>query len=361
LRVVQWGTGYTGESALRYVIDHPRLELVGARCYRPDRVGTDVGDLAGRGHVGVATSADPKELLALAPDCVVFMPRDPHDDPSLPGAASQSWLGELELLLRGGANVVSSLTTPCHWRHLARGREFRDRLRSWCDEGNSTVHFTGFDPGFATDALAYTLSACVGGISGIRIWEIIDVSGYTSMPSLHRLGFGRPPGEFVGVEEDTLRIGWGGALHLLADALGVAVDRLRTTFDCWTAPEAFTTPGGLHVAAGAIAAIRWTLSAEVDDGPRLELRKVTRASADAAPEWPSLGRDGGYRVEIDGDPPLRGDFPMGLPGGTGSTFADAMAMTAARCVNAVESVAAAAPGYATFLDLPPLGGTGRRC
>jgi hypothetical protein len=45
-----------------------------------------------------------------------------------------------------------------------------------------------------------------------------------------------------------------------------------------------------------------------------------------------------------------------LPGSEGNSFTDAMAMTAARCVNSVEAVVQASPGFKTFLDLPPLTG-----
>jgi 4-hydroxy-tetrahydrodipicolinate reductase len=79
-------------------------------------------------------------------------------------------------------------------------------------------------------------------------------------------------------------------------------------------------------------------------------------SADLAPDWPSIGGDGGYRVEIDSFPPLRMDMPMGLPGGGGTSFADAMIMTAARCVNCIDAVVTATPGFKTFLDLGPVGG-----
>ena len=356
LRVAQFGVGYTGESSVRYLLDHPGIELVGVRCYRPERAGVDVGKLVGRDPVGITTTTDVDGLLALRPDCAVFMPRDPHDDPSLPDAQSAGWLAELEVLLRAGVNVVSPIITTCHWRHLSRGIEFRDRVEQWCREGGSTVHFTGFDPGFATDALAFTMSACVGEVSTVSIWEIIDVAGYTSAPALERLGFGQDPAAFAGASPDTFRLGWGGALHLLGDALGVVVEDLGFEFESWSSPRSFVTPGGFSIAEGTIAAIRWQLSAIVDGEPRFTLQKITRAGADAAPDWPSLGTDGGYRVVIDADPPFRGDFPMGLPGGRGSTFADAMAMTAARCVNAVPAVVAARSGYVTFLDLPPLGG-----
>ncbi|RJG03206.1 hypothetical protein [Noviherbaspirillum sedimenti] len=102
----------------------------------------------------------------------------------------------------------------------------------------------------------------------------------------------------------------------------------------------------------------WAVTIPIGVGgkPRFVLNHVTRAGQNAAPEWPNIGTDGGYRVEIDAFPPFCGDFPMGIPGGTGSSFQDAMAMTAARCVNSIKAVVTAPEGYQTFLSLPPLGG-----
>jgi hypothetical protein len=61
-------------------------------------------------------------------------------------------------------------------------------------------------------------------------------------------------------------------------------------------------------------------------------------------------------VHVTGQPPGHPDFQLGLPGSEGNSFTDAMAMTAARCVNSVEAVVQAGPGFKTFLDLPPLTG-----
>ena len=107
---------------------------------------------------------------------------------------------------------------------------------------------------------------------------------------------------------------------------------------------------------GTIGATRWSLTGIVAGQPRFVVNHVNRMGNDMAPDWPTVGSDGGYRIEIDAFPPLRADFPMGLPGGTGSSFADAMAMTAARCVNSIDAVVQAQPGYKTFLDLSPIGG-----
>ena len=107
---------------------------------------------------------------------------------------------------------------------------------------------------------------------------------------------------------------------------------------------------------GTIAGIRFSISGIVGGQPVFVINHVTRMRADIGPDWPTVGDAGGYRVEIDSYPPFVGDFPMALPGGTGSSFADAMAMTAARCVNAIDAIVAATPGYKTFLDLKPLVG-----
>lgn len=355
-RVIQWCAGYTGTMALKYIFGNPALELVGVYEPLPDKDGKDAGELCGIGPKGIRATSDKAAILALQADCVVFMPRDFLTDPSLPDSPSKPWVDDLVAILESGKNVITSICTGTHWRHLARGEEFRDRLNAACKKGNSTVQFSGFDPGFATDALAYTLSGVVGDIEQIRIWEIIDVATYTAIPSLQQLGFGQRPQDLPPEGAKAVVTGWGGALHLLGDALGVAIEDLKAEFDIFLAPKDYVTVGGLEIKQGTIGAIRWSLSAIVDGRPRFVIKKITRAGNDVAPDWPRIGKDGGYCVEIDAFPPIKSEMPMGLSGGTGATFSDAMWMTAARLVNSIESVVQAEPGYHTFLKLPPLGG-----
>jgi 2,4-diaminopentanoate dehydrogenase len=82
---------------------------------------------------------------------------------------------------------------------------------------------------------------------------------------------------------------------------------------------------------------------------------VNRLGPHAAPDWPSIGDGGGYRIEVDGFPAIRGDFPSGLPGGTRDGLKDAMAMTAARLVNSMQTVVQADPGHLTPNDVPIIG------
>ena len=57
-RVIQWATGNVGQLALRGVIEHPELELVGLLVHSPDKAGKDAGELAGAAPVGVKATND---------------------------------------------------------------------------------------------------------------------------------------------------------------------------------------------------------------------------------------------------------------------------------------------------------------
>jgi hypothetical protein len=77
LRVVQWATGNIGTRSLRHLIEHPDLELVGVVVHDPAKVGQDAGVLAGLAPNGVAATDRLADVLALRPDCVMYMPRHP--------------------------------------------------------------------------------------------------------------------------------------------------------------------------------------------------------------------------------------------------------------------------------------------
>jgi hypothetical protein len=70
-RVIQWATGNVGRQAIRGVVAHPELELVGCWVHSPEKVGTDAGVLAGTDPIGVAAMHDAEKLLATDADCVV--------------------------------------------------------------------------------------------------------------------------------------------------------------------------------------------------------------------------------------------------------------------------------------------------
>jgi hypothetical protein len=74
-RVIQWATGNTGQRALREVIRHPTLDLVGVRVYSDEKDGVDAGELCGEDTTGINATTDRDAVLAIDADCCVYMAR----------------------------------------------------------------------------------------------------------------------------------------------------------------------------------------------------------------------------------------------------------------------------------------------
>jgi hypothetical protein len=105
LRVVQWSTGNVGRHSIRAILDHPELELAGVYVSSPGKAGRDAGELVGRDPVGVLTTNDLDELLALDADCVAHMPlpsKQVGEDPERDTA-------DICRLLASGKNVVTTV------------------------------------------------------------------------------------------------------------------------------------------------------------------------------------------------------------------------------------------------------------
>ena len=72
-KVVTWGTGNVGAYAVRAVLNHPELELIGHIVSSDSKSGKDVAELIGLDDAtGIIASADIDAMLALAPDCVCY-------------------------------------------------------------------------------------------------------------------------------------------------------------------------------------------------------------------------------------------------------------------------------------------------
>src|SRR5688572_27718117 len=94
-RVIQWATGNVGSRALRTIIEHPSLELVGLYVTSQAKAGKDAGELAGLDReTGITASLSVDEMVALDADCVAYMPAYTNFD-------------DVCRLLASGKNVVT--------------------------------------------------------------------------------------------------------------------------------------------------------------------------------------------------------------------------------------------------------------
>ena len=72
LRVAVISTGWISSVSIRAIVRRPHLDLVGVWVHSPEKVGRDAGEIVGLGPIGVLTTGDLDDIIALKPDCVLY-------------------------------------------------------------------------------------------------------------------------------------------------------------------------------------------------------------------------------------------------------------------------------------------------
>ncbi|MDR3661884.1 MAG: dihydrodipicolinate reductase [Mycobacterium sp.] len=336
-RVVQWTTGNVGKSSIKAIAAHPDLELVGCYAWSPAKAGRDVGELCGIEPLGVTATNDVDALLALKPDCVVYNPM---------------WIDveELVRILSAGVNV-SATASFITGHNLGPDRE---RIAQACERGGSTMFGSGISPGFA-ELLAIVSATVCDRVDKITVTEAADTTFYDSPDTERPVGFGQPidrPDLPEMAAQGTAV--FGEAVRLVADALGVELDDIvcdaefaQTTSDLdlgsWTIP------------AGCVAGVYASWKGVANGRTVVDLNVRWRKGQTLQPDW-KIEQDG-WVIQVDGRPTVTTRVGFLPPSDfQAETIADFMTlghiMTAMPVVNAIPAVVAAAPGIATYTDLP---------
>jgi 2,4-diaminopentanoate dehydrogenase len=341
-RVILWGPGQVGVAALRALIAHPGLELVGVVVHAEAKDGKDAGDLCGMPETGVIASRDIETALTLEADVVAYFA---SGDYRYPEAAQ-----DIARCLRAGKNVVcTSLVPMCY--PPAADQETVDLLRAACAEGRTSLFNSGVDPGWANDVIALTMTGFSSRVENITMLEILDY-GPINQPDImfDFMGFAHPP-DHPAPLFDTERLAalWAPTVHLVADGVGLPLDRVDTTIEKWLATERYEVASG-WVEPGTMGGMRFKLAGMVDGEERVVLEHITRMGEGSAPDWPRHpSPHGGYRVIVDGLPTYTVDIEMH---GRGSNMRGLTYATVMRELNAIPAVMAAPPGLLSTLDLP---------
>ena len=349
-RVILWGPGHVGAYALRGIIDHPDLDLVGVRTYSADKEGRDAGQLCGAGDVGVSATQDVDALLALDADAVCYTGREwgPAMELNLPQIVD-----DMCRVLASGKNVVTPITPFMSLPSLFVGAEDTERLRKACSTGGASLHGTGIAPGFMEDHLVLALTSMSYKVDSVLALEIAELSGYEGIIA-KVLGFGLTPDEFAAQHQPIfMEYLWGGAISLVADALNVDLDEKRPVCDTRLADFEFDT-ADRRIEKGTVAAVHYGLHGIVGGKPRIMIEVYYRVHPDAAPDWPQPPGLGGYRIEIAGSPSMRVDATLGSA--EESPMEGMILATGMRAINSIPAVCEAAPGFISSVDLPTVVG-----
>lgn len=333
---MQIGTGNIGGRALREVIRHPGLDLVGVQVFDPAKDGVDAGTLCGEREVGVVATTDPEAIRALGADCALHMPRALD-------------LDEVVGLLEAGTNVIST-----RGELFARGQRLGDddraRVRDACTRGATSVYATGSSPGFITDSLPFALLSMQRRVDLIEIDEYANMSRRDSPHMIfEQMGFGRPLASNNPARAQYLLGEFGPPLGELAVAAGRPVDEWTAHGEVAAASGDTSIVAG-EIAAGTIAAQRTTITGVSAGADVVRFRANWYATTEVTPTWDL--RPTGWRVQVHGDAPFDVELPFPIP--IDDLGSRTPAYTANRPVNAIPFVCAAAPGILSTEDLPPI-------
>ena len=322
---------------MQAIAANPALDLVGCYAWSPEKVGRDVGELCGIGPLGVVATDDVDALLALQPDCVVYNPM---------------WLdtGELVRILAAGVNVVATAAFITGHNQGAG----RDRILEACRQGNSTLFGTGISPGFA-ELLAIVSATICDRVDKVTINEAADTTFYDSPATEIPVGFGKP------IDDPDLQAMtahgtavFAEAVRLVADALGVELDAIVCEAE-YAQTTADLDLGSWTIPAGCVAGVAASWKGLIGERVVVELNVRWRKGPTLEPDW-KIDQDG-WVIQIEGRPTVTlnvGFLPP--PDFQAETIADFMVIghiiTAMPAINAIPAVVAAAPGIATYNDLP---------
>lgn len=344
--VVQWSTGHVGIHALRAILDHPALDLVGLWVHSEAKVGIDAGELAGRAPVGVTATNDVDALLDLHPEVVCYT--------ATADLRPQEAVEDVCRILRSGANVVSSSLVQLLHPPTA-DPSLVGPIEAACKEGGSTCFFNGIDPGFCNDLLPIVLSGVSQRIRSVRVQEILNYATYDQAEVLFdTMGFGQPlDAQPLLLLPGVLSYAWGGAVHTIADALGVELDGLEEVHERRAFDRDLEVAGRI-VPAGTSAGLRFEVQGVAYGRPVVIVEHVTRVHDEVAPDWPEQVGQGEYRITIDGEPRI--ECAMHAVGSDGDHNTGGLIVTATKLLNAIPAVVAAEPGMVSATDLPLIAG-----
>jgi hypothetical protein len=334
-RVVQWAAGRIGQSAMRATIRHPQLTLVGLHVHSDSKEGRDAGELCGLAPVGVRATRSIDAVIALKPDCVLYMQEGYNVD-------------DMCRLLASGINIVTTRSEFFYSKTM--DSQIRQKIEEACQKGRSSLFATGSSPGFSTEVLPLALLYMSRRLDCLTVDEFADIPASTSPEMITNvMGFGKPqPKEFSQQMLAHVAIGFAQSLEVVADATGLAIDKFETTGEFALANSPVKLPGGAVIQKGMVAAQRITVAGMSGGKPLMQFRANWYCSKDIDQNWQL--NENGWRILVEGDIPV--DVRISYPR-TSEPFADQMSgLTAHPAVNAVPYVCEAGPGICTNADLP---------
>lgn len=347
-RVIQWATGAMGKTALRAILDHPDMDLVGLYTYSDAKVGRDAGDIAHRPATGVFATNDVEAILALGADVAIHAgllqpPYGSHDR-------------DIVRLLESGKNVISinGYSYPRYWAD-----ERVTALEAACAKGGVSLMGAGLNPGYIGEKIAVTATSACSQVDHIEINEIVDCRLMRNPEYVFRiLGFGSEldridPNDPAWGPASALNGMYSEVVATICHRMGWTLERIETDHEMAPAADDIAVTAG-SIAKGTVSSTTWRWHGVVAGQRAVSLNICWTMESFPAdtPLW---------KVVIRGLPDVRLALHLDRPQDHGfKTHADQLALGGA-IVNAIPVVCAAETGLVVsplstpFHGAPPTG------
>jgi hypothetical protein len=321
--IAVYGTGHAGRAAIRAARAHPAVRVVAGITTSAEKVGADLGELAGGAPLGVAATRDVAAVLGRADvDTVVYCGLGSPADVAV-------HLGAIVDAGRNAITVTGFVHPP-----TAIGADAARALHGRAVRGGARIVGCGLNPGFLLDLLPVMWAACAVRYDRVHARRVSDMK--TWGPGIHaECGLGRPPEEARDLE--TLALDE--SAMLVADALALPVEGVDNRHEPYVTAVR-RSHGATVVEAGTTAGFRKRCIVRSPAG-LVELEWLAIFALDPAED----GVEDGCSVQIAGDTTFGATVH-------GELFADSYGATVARALNAVAPLRSLPPGLYRPDQLP---------
>lgn len=322
VKLIQYGVGPIGASIVKLVLQKEGFEYVGAIDVDPNKIGKDLGDVAGVGKkLGVPISGDAKKVLKDSKADLVI-----HTTASFLKDIRQ----QITDVVDAGLDMVSTseeLTFPS-----LKDPEMAMEIDALAKKKGVTVLATGVNPGFLMDTLPLTVTGVCQDVKSIKVTRMMDAS-IRRLPFQKKIGAGMTVDEFKkAVAGGRMgHIGLPESIAMIAAGVGWKLDDIQQTIEPVVADRPLKTQY-LAVEKGQVAGLHQVGKGIVKDKPAITLDFWAYVGA---PE----NKDSTF---IEGTP----NVDLTIKGGVHGDLA-----TAAMVVNSIRNVIKGQPGLMTMTDL----------
>ncbi|MGC9010308.1 MAG: hypothetical protein ACP5I7_06835 [Sulfolobales archaeon] len=323
IRVVIYGLGPIGSLIAKSMLKRGYYEIVGGVEIDPGKIGRDVGEVIGLGRgIGapVVSDRDAEDLLKRTrPDVVI----------QATGTYLDKIYAQIVKAVVAGSNVVSTSETLVYpWY---RYPELSLMLDALAKKHGVRIIGTGVNPGFIFDTLPALLTSVHSEIKRISVVRSIDASK-RRYSFQKKYGLSLTKEEFLeGMRrgEYTAHVGYAESILLLADFLGVKIDKVEEGQEPILADKYMETQY-FKIEPGRVAGIHGWGRGYVGGEVFISLDLYS-----------SVGREDYDEIYIEGDPSIKWRS-SGVPGDIA---------TASMVINVIPKILTAPPGLLTMKDI----------